>query len=115
MNWKTLSTLEQLNQIIADSHTKPVGIFKHSTTCPISAMAKKKFEQQWSFDIDCYYLDLLALRPISNAIAETLEVTHQSPQFILIQNGEAVYHASHLNIEMSEIKAALENQAAQLG
>jgi bacillithiol system protein YtxJ len=109
VNWKTLNSLDQLDQIFAESYNHPIGIFKHSTTCPISAMAKKRFEKQWTGPIDVYYLDLLSFRSISNAVAEKSEVIHQSPQFIVISGGKAVYDASHLNIEMEEVETVLES------
>ena len=36
--------------------------------------------------VDFYYLDLLNYRSISNEIAKHLNVTHQSPQIILIKD-----------------------------
>jgi bacillithiol system protein YtxJ len=50
-----------------------------------------------------YYLDLIAHRDISNQIAVDFGVEHESPQFILIKNGEATYHESHYGINLSEI------------
>lgn len=109
--WKVLTTEEQLNQLIADSHQKPVVIFKHSVSCGTSAMAKHGLEREWNFtdkDLDFYYLDLLAYRPISNKIAEVLSVTHQSPQVILISKGKAVYTTSHQAVSISGIRSGLQ-------
>jgi len=47
-----------------------------------------------------YFLDLLSYRSISDAIAERLEVQHQSPQMIVLENGIAVRNASHQNISL---------------
>ncbi len=38
---------------------------------------------------------------ISNKIAEQLEVTHQSPQLIVLENGKATKNASHSDISVS--------------
>ncbi len=45
--------------------------------------------------IDMYFLDLLANRNVSNAVAEKFQVMHQSPQLLVIKNGNTVAHASH--------------------
>ncbi len=109
-DWKTLDSLTQLEQIIDDSHQKPVAIFKHSTRCGISTMAKSQLEDGWNIstnDLDFYYLDLLAHRPISNEIADRLGVMHQSPQVILIKNGEAVFSNTHHSISADALQSAL--------
>lgn len=97
-NWKILNEVSQLDQILQDSFQKPVILFKHSTTCGISAGAKHRLETEWEInpeEVDFYYLDLLTYRPISNLIAEKLGVRHESPQIILVKNGEAVADTSH--------------------
>ena len=95
--WIHLTSLEQLEDIEKLSAERPVVIFKHSTTCGISAAAKARLEavpfnnEKGTF----YYLDLLTYRPVSNAIAEKFEVVHQSPQIIVIKDGKAVHSNSH--------------------
>ena len=99
--WNELKDLGQLNEIVVASNTKPVLIFKHSTTCSISRMALKNFEREFDLqeEITPYFLDLLNHRDISNEIASKFEVIHQSPQIVLIKEGKAIYNASHENID----------------
>lgn len=104
MNWHTIISEEQLDTIQEDSYHKPQLIFKHSTTCSISKMALSRFERAEAPDsIDFHYLDLLNYRAISNAIAEKFQVHHESPQVILIKNGECTYDESHYGIMMDEV------------
>lgn len=106
INWNKITTTAQLDAIIEQSNTTPCLIFKHSTTCSISAMAKARLERNWDFDaadIVPYYLDLLTFRPISKEIAERFQVHHESPQVLLIRGGECVYDASHLDISVEEL------------
>lgn len=104
MNWISLTQLEQLEQIQEASKHKPQLIFKHSTTCSISKMALARMERYETPDsIDFYLLDLLNYRIISNAIAEKFNVFHESPQALLIKNGECSYDESHGGIQMEEI------------
>jgi bacillithiol system protein YtxJ len=106
MNWSTISELSDLGKINQISEVTPVLIFKHSTRCSVSSMAKRKLESDWNFSeiaIKPFYLDLIALRPISNAIASQYGIEHQSPQVLLIKNGKCVYNASHHHISAEDI------------
>ncbi len=107
MNWNHLNSLDQLESIKEESKEKPVLIYKHSTRCSISGMAMDRLERSWGRELDSvktYYLDLISHRDISNAVAETFKVYHESPQIILIKNGEAVYDASHMSISASALE-----------
>ena len=108
MNWNTIQSQKQIDDAVTASHDRYQVLFKHSTTCPISSMAKMRLESQWDLDnVDAHYLDLLSYRSISNYIAEVLSVHHESPQVILLKNGEVIYDASHLDISVEEIKESI--------
>jgi bacillithiol system protein YtxJ len=110
MNWIALTTEEQLNEIAAKSFVTPQVIFKHSTTCSISSMALNRLERaEAPSNADFYYLDLLKLRSISNAIAVKFEVHHESPQVIVLKNGTCIYDESHYGISMVEIAEQVAN------
>lgn len=75
------------------------GVFvflKHSTTCPISQAAFHEFDAfaNQHEDVPAYYLQVQEARPLSNFIAETYGVKHESPQIFIIQNGEVKWHTS---------------------
>ena len=102
--WKDLKTENDLNEAIAESHHKKVVIFKHSNRCFISKGVLKNFEKEVGEsdkDVSYYFLDLIAYRGLSNKIAEDLDVVHQSPQIIVLENGKVVKHASHESISLS--------------
>lgn len=104
MNWIQLTTLDQLQQIKATAGY--FVIFKHSTRCSISMMAKKRFEFDWIAipeETPLYFLDLIAHREISNKIAEVFQIHHESPQLLLIKDGECVYETSHGEISAEEL------------
>jgi bacillithiol system protein YtxJ len=104
MNWISLTTEEQLSQIKEKSVTVPQVIFKHSTRCSISSMVLDRLERSSTPEsIDFYYLDLIANRNISNKIAEVFNVYHESPQILIIKDGECIYDESHMGIRMDEI------------
>lgn len=98
MIWENLESEAQLNAILESSEHTPVAIFKHSTRCNISSMVKDRMERKSEVlpeNFKIFYLDLLNFRNISNRIADNLGVQHQSPQLLLIKNGQCVFHASH--------------------
>ncbi len=108
MNWKAFTNEEDLEAIKKRSNEKPQVIFKHSTRCSISSMAKGRLERSTAPDsIDFNYLDLIAHRNISAKIAEMFSVEHESPQILIIKNGECVYDESHNAISMDEIVEAI--------
>ncbi len=105
-----MESSDGLQDIIATSSSKPQVIFKHSTTCPISSMAKMRLESkidQVKIDTDFHFLDLLRYRSISNQIAEELSVHHESPQLIILKDGEVIYDASHFDISVEELNESL--------
>ena len=101
MNWHPINSSEQLEHIKSASYITPQVIFKHSTTCSISRMALDRFERAATPEkVDFHYLDLLNYKAISNEIATFFQVHHESPQIILIKNGECIYDESHYGIMM---------------
>ena len=110
MQWNPIVDNNQIEDIKAASFNKPQLILKHSTTCSISKMALARLERaETPTQIDFHYLDLLNFRNISKEIAESFDVSHESPQVLLIKNGHCVYDESHGCIQMEEI----EEQALQ--
>jgi bacillithiol system protein YtxJ len=110
INWLALADKTQLDEIITISATKPVLIFKHSTSCGISRMALKTFEREFDLEeteIDLYFLDLLNFRGLSQDISAKFKVAHQSPQVLVIKKGEVIYHDSHNYISFDKIKEIL--------
>lgn len=109
---KELLEIEDLNEVWETSTEKPTLLFKQSTTCPVSAEAFvefNKFLKDNTEDIGAFFVKVRESRPVSNEIAETLNVRHQSPQILLVKNKEAVWDASHMRITVDNIKSALEN------
>ena len=109
MNWILLESAEQLDQI-----KKQQGyslIFKHSTRCSISMMAKRRFELDWDSlpeNMPLYFLDLIQHRDISNQIAQQFQVHHESPQLLLIKDGECILDQSHGEISVDEALSEIE-------
>ena len=104
--WKKIESQKDLDAAIEKSSQQKVLIFKHSTRCFISKTVLRSFEKQMQesdINFGYYFLDLLAYRSISNEIESRFDVVHQSPQLIVLENGKAIYNASHQNIDLDKI------------
>lgn len=115
LHWIPLTSIDEVETLKNRSHERPCLIFKHSTSCNISEIAKFRLEDDWDFaatDIEAYYLDLLKFRSVSQHVAETFSVYHESPQVLLIVGSECVYDASHLDISVEELRESLSAELA---
>lgn len=97
-----MSPLQEDSQLpTLDAQSSKEGyviIFKHSTRCIISGMAKRRLEKEWREsmkDLPVYYLDIIRHKALSNAVAEHYNVRHESPQLLLIRNGKCEESWSH--------------------
>ncbi len=104
--------LENDEQIIEIKRAKGYNvIFKHNTTCPISKSVRSKFEEEADTlpeVTSVYFLDLLANRNLSDAIAEEFDVEHESPQLLLIKDGKCTYSNSLYDITIGDTAEAIE-------
>ncbi|WP_057937237.1 bacillithiol system redox-active protein YtxJ [Algoriphagus resistens] len=107
MNWNKLTEAIQIQEIKTLSADKPVLIFKHSTRCSISSMSLDRLSRKWKTEdedkITPYYLDLITHRDLSDLVAREFRVPHESPQVLLVKNGQAVYDNSHFGISYAEL------------
>lgn len=95
---------EKLDELFDTSNEKPVVLFKHSVTCPISSDV---YYEVSNADAEINLVVVQTARNISNAIAERTGIRHESPQAIVLKNGQAVYHASHYDVTAEEISEKL--------
>jgi bacillithiol system protein YtxJ len=108
IKWNQLSAEDQLEEIVRDSFQTPQLIFKHSTRCSLSAMALNRLEREgMQSSLTYHLLDLIACRALSHTVAQIFGVHHESPQVLLLKNGECIYDESHLAINASEIREQL--------
>ncbi|MGE6487127.1 bacillithiol system redox-active protein YtxJ [Paenisporosarcina sp. NPDC076898] len=103
-----ITTLPEWENVLQKSKEKPVLLFKHSTTCPVSAAAYREFTSLES-DVDAYLVKVIESRPVSNEIESNLGVQHQSPQIFIVSNEEPIWHASHWNITETKIGQAMQS------
>ena len=104
MNWITINSTEEVEQISkSDAYAL---IYKHSPRCMTSLMAYRQLKSDVSaaqhIDIPLYIVDVVNNRPESMSIANTFNVTHESPQLLVVKNGECIFDASHEDISLKD-------------
>ncbi|HKG22829.1 MAG TPA: bacillithiol system redox-active protein YtxJ [Blastocatellia bacterium] len=109
-NIKELTNMAELEEAIKESKERPVLFFKHSTTCPISARAYREFRnhlEEADSRVSYRIVTVQVARPVSNEIAQRLQVQHETPQAILVKEGREVWNASHFSITSTALEEAI--------
>ncbi|SFI31645.1 bacillithiol system protein YtxJ [Paenibacillus sp. UNC496MF] len=110
--YKEIQTVEEWKSALEGSASRPLVVFKHSTTCPVSANAYNEFTNYLNSgdadaDTDYVLVKVIESRPVSNQIAEDTAVKHESPQIILVKDKAKYWTASHWSVTAAHIKAVL--------
>ena len=103
-HFQKVQDLDALHKLLEQSTEKSVVIFKHSTTCPISAGA---YEQMKGVTAEVALVEVQSARDVSREIATSTGIEHESPQVIILRNGKPVWHSSHWDITRETVERAL--------
>lgn len=96
--------IAELDNLIEKSNERPVILFKHSLTCPISTGVYNEISKA---DADINLIVVQHARNVSTAVAEKTGIRHESPQALVIKDGEVIYHASHYDVTASDVEKSL--------
>ena len=101
--------IETVDGMLEASRGQKVMVLKHSTTCPISSRAKREVDTLLAENsaAEFYLVVVQEQRNVSNELAEKLEILHESPQLLLIEDGRVTEHWSHHQITREAAGAAL--------
>lgn len=106
-----LTTIEDWERTLEKSNEQAVLIIKHSTACPISADAWEEAQagvkEMSESEAEFVFVKVIESRPVSQKIAEDIEIKHESPQAILIKNKKAVWDTSHSDITKQAVQNAI--------
>lgn len=114
-SFQTLSTTAELDRAIDQSAERPAVIFKHSPTCGISAQAFESISEWLKGEVpqaDFYLVPVQASRALSTQLSQQFAIRHESPQVMVIDRGQVVWHGSHFRATASSIAAALDKLVA---
>ncbi|MGI9065849.1 MAG: bacillithiol system redox-active protein YtxJ [Pyrinomonadaceae bacterium] len=90
------------------SKERPIVIFKHSLTCPISSAAYAQMEE---FQGEVALVEVQLAGALSREIEGRLGVAHESPQVIVLSKGQVTWNASHFKITAEAVAAAVRDAA----
>lgn len=99
-----ITDTKAFEEVANRSNERPVVVFKHSLTCPISAAA---YEQMTKLDGEVALIEVQRARELSTEIENRLGVAHESPQVLVLRNGEVVWNASHFEITADAVAEAV--------
>ena len=105
-----ITDTKSFEELTERSKERPMVIFKHSLTCPISAAAYEQMEQ---FDGQVALVEVQRARALSTEIESRLGVVHESPQVIVLSKGQVAWNASHFKITADAVADAVRNAAGK--
>jgi len=106
MGWQPLSGSQDWQALIDSSFQEPVLVFKHSPRCGTSAYVRDRLASALSLETLTFHeVDVIRDRSLSRQIAESVAVHHESPQILLLKNGECVWAEDHMTISPEEVRS----------
>jgi monothiol bacilliredoxin len=90
--------------------SEPLAIvFKHSTQCSVSARAHGETERFLESHPQrmVHLVLVLEHRAVSDYVEAVTGVRHQSPQILVLKQGEVVWHVSHFGVTAEAIASAV--------
>lgn len=91
-------------------------VYKHSPTCSLCGWSQHVLGRMASEDgVTLELVDVLGQRRLSEAIEERFGVRHESPQILIIEDGQVIWHASHRGVAPARVRAALAGSSEGLG
>jgi monothiol bacilliredoxin len=107
-----IDSIQELESALVESRTRPVLLFKHSLTCPISTRAFNELQsylENADPRISYKLITVQTAADVSEEAASRLQLRHESPQAILVRHGREVWNASHFRITASALDEAMRN------
>ena len=109
---RVLESLDDLDEAVRSSHTRPILIFKHSATCGISAAALEELEEVAELEglepqVQAFVVSVQFGAAVSAEIARRFKLRHESPQALVVYQGVVTWHASHFRVTRDEVTSAL--------
>lgn len=100
----SINDARSFEELVRRSQERAVVVFKHSTTCPISAAA---YEQMTRFDGEVALVEVQSAREVSKEIEKKTGIPHESPQVIILRHGKVVWNASHWKVKAEAVAEAI--------
>jgi bacillithiol system protein YtxJ len=98
LKWGDIKESSKLHDLDEASHNKIQLIYKHSTRCATSYFALKNLQSMPKESLEftnIYIVDVISQRAISRHISQHYKVKHESPQVILVKDGQVLWNGAH--------------------
>ena len=105
-NFVRVTEIKEFEKLLERSRTKPVVIFKHSITCGVSAAV---YQKMVDFEGEVALVEIQRARELSSEISNKTGIRHESPQVLILRNGQVVWDASHFQITSDAVAKAVSN------
>lgn len=118
MSIRKMTSPEDLEKLLGESRRVPVWLLKHSLICQLSDYGKREFEAFASSIGEAGIFAIIEVqnaRDLSDEVARRLGIRHDTPQVLLVVDGEAKWHASHWEISVSALAAARRHESRRHG
>jgi bacillithiol system protein YtxJ len=105
-----LTDVASLDAAIEESHLRPVLLFKHSRTCGISCEAMEEIHAHIAGAGETATYRVVTAqthRRVADEIAVRFGIRHETPQVILLRQGQPTWSASHFRITARQLDAVL--------
>ncbi|WP_103027312.1 bacillithiol system redox-active protein YtxJ [Salinibacter altiplanensis] len=111
--FRPLSTDASWAEAQSASEDRPVLVFKHSSACPVSAKADKQLHALAEDSaLPVYKIVVQDSRALSDEIAEALDVRHETPQAIVLDDETPVFEASHFDVTADAVREAVQSASS---
>ena len=98
-------TTTHLSEILDTSQRESVIVFKYSAECGTSSELKIQLEKataEKKLNSPIYIVVVQDHPALSKKIAEMFDITHESPQIIILTKGKVTYTAHHRDIDIEK-------------
>ena len=101
-----IGSIAALDEFLAKANGSPAVLFKHSNTCGVSARA---YAEMSKLREPVGLITVQKARAVSDEIEKRWNVDHESPQVVIIRNGNVVWDASHSQVKAQQVESAIES------
>jgi len=95
-----ITNTESLDQFLQRFNATGAVLFKHSNACGVSSRAYSEMAQ---LENPIGLIVVQQSRPLSAEIERRWSLPHQTPQVLIVRDGELVWNASHFEIKAATV------------
>lgn len=100
-----IDTTTSLDAFFAQEGDQPAILFLHDPGCFVSMSA---YQEVTKLPDTVALVNVQRAKDVSRAIAQRTGIKHESPQVIIIRQGQAIWSASHFAITAQQIQAVIQ-------